>query len=189
VPIEKYKFIPNVSDDAPLIFLGRIERIKGVHAAIEVSKKTGRRLIIAGNHDEEGANFDYYHNEILPHCDGERIRYVGEVDDIQKNELLGKSAALLFPVEWDEPFGIVMPEALACGTPVIAYDKGAVSEVIENGVSGYVCNDKEEMVAAVGEIGNLNREVCRRIAKERFSADVITEKYVRLYETAISRAR
>ena len=189
VPLDKYKFNAAVAVDAPLIFLGRIERIKGVHTAIEVSKRTGRKLIIAGNYDSSGHNHRYYIKEVLPHCDGRLIQYIGAVDDFRKSELLGSSAALLFPVEWEEPFGIVMVEALACGTPVIAFDRGAVSEIITHGVNGYVCKDTNDMSAAVDKIGSLDRVNCRRTAEERFSAEVITAEYLKLYMSRISSGR
>ena len=177
VPINTYNFVPEVPSDAPLVFLGRIERIKGVHTAIEVAKKTGRRLIIAGNHACSGKEYEYFSKEILPHCDGKTIRYIGSVDDNQKNELLGGSAALLFPVEWGEPFGIVMAEALACGSPVIAFNRGAVPEVVHDGINGFICNSINEMVGAVRKIPSIERTSCRMGIEKRFSDRVIIKEY------------
>jgi len=182
VPIEKYQFIPEVSSVAPLVFLGRVERIKGAHIAIEVARKTGRHLIIAGNYAKEGKGYKYFIREILPHCDGKNIQYIGPVNDSQKNELLGKASALLFPIEWDEPFGITMVEALACGTPVIAFDRGAVPEVIQNGTDGFRCNTIEEMIESVGRIKDIDRKKCRETVEARFSSDVIIAEYLKLYE-------
>jgi len=185
VIIEKYRFHPAVSSDAPLVYLGRIERIKGVHTAIAVSKKTGRRLIIAGNYEQGGKNYSYFSKEILPHCDGERIKYVGAVDDLQKNELLGRAAALLFPIEWGEAFGIVMVEALACGTPVIAFDRAAVREIIKDKVTGFICNSLDEMAEAVKNVVSIERVNCRRQAERYFSGEVITAAYEALYYSRI----
>lgn len=185
VPIEKYQFIASVSSDAPLVFLGRIERIKGVHIAIAVAKRTGRRLIISGNHAHGGKDYDYFIKEVLPHCDGEMIKYIGAIDDIAKNELLGSAAALLFPIEWDEPFGIVMVEAFACGTPVIAFGRGAAPEVIRHKVTGFICNSIDDMVEAIRNIPLIERANCRREAEEHFSDKVITEKYEQLYYSLI----
>ncbi len=189
VPMEKYKFNPNVSVDAPLVFLGRVERIKGAHTAIEVAKKTGRHLIIAGNHAQKGKDYEYFAQEILPHCDGKSIQYIGPVNDMQKNELLGKASALLFPIEVDEPFGIVMAEALACGTPVIAFERGSVPEVIKHKVTGFICNYIDDMIEAVKCIPLIERVNCRREAQERFSDKVIVGQYESLYYACIQDLR
>jgi len=187
VPIERYDFIPKVADDAPLIFLGRIERIKGVHTAIDIALATGKRLIIAGNIVPQGHSYVYFKEKIEPRIDGKQITYVGEIDDVQKNKLLGQSAALLMPIEWEEPFGIVMVEALACGTPVIGFKRGAVPEVVEDGVNGFICQTKEAMAAAVGRLKEINRSKCRRIAEERFSDRVVVDQYLTLYKDLITR--
>ncbi len=187
VQIEKYQFNPMVANDAPLVFLGRIERIKGAHIAIEVAKRTGRQLIIAGNYAQEGNDREYFSKEILPHCDGEIIKYIGPVDDVGKNELLGRASALLFPIEWDEPFGIVMVEALACGTPVITFSRGAAPEVIKHKITGFICNSLGEMLEAVSNIALIERISCRRQVEEYFSDQVIIEAYETLYYSCIQR--
>jgi glycosyltransferase involved in cell wall biosynthesis len=178
---EQFTSNSHVPDDAPLIFLGRVERIKGCHTAIEVARQTGRRLIIAGNISQLPEERLYYEAEIKPNIDGSQIIYVGEVDDRQKNEWLGKSKALLMPIEWDEPFGIVMIEAMACGTPVIGFKRGSVPEVVEEGVTGFIINDKKEMVEAVKKIGNIDRGSCRRIAEARFDIKHIAFQYLNLF--------
>lgn len=187
VSVEKYKFNPSVSLDAPLVFLGRIERIKGVHTAISVAKKTNRRLVIAGNHAQSGKDYEYFQNEVLACCDQKLIEYIGPVDDAQKKELLSSAAALLFPIEWDEPFGIVMIEALACGTPVIAFSRGSVSEVIKHKITGFICNSLAGMIEAVGMISLVDRVKCRQDTEERFSNKVIVEEYLRLYYSCIQK--
>lgn len=178
VQIGKYDFVPHLSEDAPLVYLGRIEPIKGVHTAIAVALKAGRRLIIAGNYT---GHDDYFKKKILPYCDSNKIVYAGEVDDKEKNILLGSAAALLLPVEWDEPFGIVMVEALACGTPVVAFNRGAVSEVVESGKTGFVCETEGQMVEAVCNIRSIERCRCRDHAEKCFSDKVIVDKYEQLY--------
>ncbi len=181
VPIENYQFEPAVSADAPLMFLGRIERIKGTHLAIEVARKTKRRLIIAGNVPEGEEHQAYFKTEIEPHVDGSSIMYAGPVDDTMKSELLSQMQALLMPVLWNEPFGIVMAEALACGTPVIGLSRGAVPEVVSDGVTGFVCRNVDEMVAAVGRLSVIDRRACRDAAERRFSQTAIVDGYESLY--------
>lgn len=168
--------------NAPLIFLGRIERIKGCHTAIEVAKLAAKKLIIAGNISKLPEEIKYFENEIKPHIDGINVEFVGEVNDVQKNELLGKSAAFLMPIEWDEPFGIVMIEAMACGTPVIAFPYGSVPEVVENGITGFVVKDNQEMIDAVAKINEIDRRLCRQTAEKRFDVTVIAKQYLRLFD-------
>ncbi len=187
VEIEKYTFNSSVASDAPLVFLGRLTRIKGAHTAINVAKKTNKQLIIAGNHAERGEDQEYFQKEILAHCDQRLIRYIGPVDDVKKNELLSNAQALLFPIEWDEPFGIVMAEALACGTPVIAFSRGSVTEVIQDNINGFVCDDEEGMIRAVSNVGNIDRKNCREIAENKFSERVILEEYLQLYYRLLNK--
>ena len=185
VPLEQYRFRGEVPSDAPLVFLGRLERIKGAHAAIDVAERTGRRLKIAGNHAPSGEGHRYFSKEILPRCDGDRIEYLGPVEDVQKNDLLGNASALLFPVEWEEPFGIVMAEALACGTPVIGFGRGAVPEVIEDKITGFLCRTPEDMVRAVSGLSAIDRKNCRRAAEKRFSDSVVVDQYEKLYYSCL----
>jgi glycosyltransferase involved in cell wall biosynthesis len=179
VPVNVYNFCPDPGPDAPLVFLGRIEEIKGPHLAIEVARKTNLPLVIAGNVPEEHrAWFDV---NIAPHIDGKQIVYCGPVDDIQKNELLGRAKALLMPILWQEPFGIVMVEAMACGTPVIGFSGGAVPEVVEQGVTGFVAGDLEGMIAAVGKLGTIQRSACRARVEQLFSDAVVADAYLSVY--------
>jgi len=181
VPLATFTYQPEVAFDAPLVFLSRIEWFKGAHTAIEVARRAGKRLIIAGNYASSGKEWEYFKNCIEPQCDGENVCYIGPVDDSRKNELLGKAKALLFPVEWNEPFGIVMAEALACGTPVIAFRRGAIPEVVEDGSTGFVCDTIDEMVCSVQKIDTIVRSRCRKSAEEKFSDRVIAEAYSALY--------
>ena len=120
----------------------------------------------------------YFNEEIQPHIDGVQIKYIGQVNDQQKNEWLGKSKALLMPIEWNEPFGIVMIEAMACGTPVIAFNRGSVNEVVDENITGFKVNNKIEMIAAVNKIDKINRADCRKKAEERFDVKVIAQQYL-----------
>jgi len=182
VPLDAYRPTYDVPADAPLTYLGRIEHIKGVHLAIEVAQRSGRRLRIAGNVAAEHQR--YFQQKIVPHLGGD-IEYLGPVDDRGKNELLGSSAALLMPILWEEPFGIVMAEALACGTPVIGLRRGSVPEVVQDGVAGFVCENVDGMVAAVARIPAINRHTCRAICEQRFSDEAITQAYLDLYSAVI----
>lgn len=181
VDLAKYDLVPQVPPDAPLIFLGRLEPFKGAHLAIAIAKLSGRRLVIAGNQVNTRANIEYFECHIVPHIDGTRISYVGPIDDVQKNALLGSSAALLMPIQWEEPFGIVMAEALACGTPVIGFARGSVPEIVRDGVNGYVCQTPEEAAAVVDQLERIDRRAVRADCEARFSDSAIVSAYERLY--------
>jgi glycosyltransferase involved in cell wall biosynthesis len=182
--LDRYRFQPNVDHDAPLMFLGRIEEIKGAHLAIEVARRTGLKLCIAGNVPPEHRS--YFEARIKPFIDNDRVIYAGPVGDEDKNLLLGRARALLMPVLWEEPFGIVMVEAMACGTPVIGLDCGAVSEVVEDGVSGFVRRDLDGLVEGVGRIGEIDRHLCRERVERQFSDAVLTENYLSAYRDVIT---
>ncbi|MFC1680385.1 glycosyltransferase family 4 protein [Pseudomonadota bacterium] len=179
VDTHQFRYNPSVLNDAPLAFLGRIEHIKGVHLAIQVAKRSRRRLIIMGNLEDEHSEF--FDTQIKPHLGGRDIVFIGAVDDAAKSDLLGSSAALLMPILWDEPFGIVMVESLACGTPVIGLNRASVPEVIEDGVTGFVCDNVEQMVLAVGKLNSLDRANSRSVAENRFSKPAIVSQYEDLY--------
>ena len=178
VEFDFYELTETVDEDAAFIFLGRLERVKGLHTAIKAVKETGQKLIIAGNKSPLAEEMEYFTNEIEPHIDGKQIRYIGTVNDTQKNEWLGKSKAMLFPIEWNEPFGIVMPEAMACGTPVIAYEYGSVGEVIDDGITGYKTHSFSEFCEAIRRINAIDRRACRERAMQRFDAPHIADVYL-----------
>jgi glycosyltransferase involved in cell wall biosynthesis len=119
---------------------------------------------------------------VEPHLDGQRIRYAGPLDDRQKSDLLGSAAGFLMPILWDEPFGLVMAEALACGTPVIAFGRGAVPEIVTHGSDGFICDDVGEMAACVRRLGEIPRRACRETAEKRFSGRAMTDGYEALYK-------
>lgn len=183
VATERYDFKSTVPEDAPLIFLGRIAPIKGTHHAIKVAKESGRRLVIAGNVPDSVEEKKYFDSQIKPYIEGNTIEYVGPVDDSQKNKLLGQSAALLMPIEWEEPFGIVMAEAMACGTPVVGFNRGAVPEVVEEGRTGFVCSSLDAMIEAVGSINQCDRKATRNRCERLFSARAIVDEYLKVYNT------
>ena len=182
---DKLTYVPEVARDAPLVFLSRIEPIKGCHTAIAIAKASGRRLLIAGNRVETGSAAGYWDQEIAPHLGKDGIEYVGTVNDEQKNALLGQAAAMVVPIEWEEPFGIVFAEALACGTPVIACPRGAVPEIIKNGIHGFHIMNTDEGVAAVSRLHEISRAACRRQVEGRFTVSVVADKYLELYQSII----
>jgi glycosyltransferase involved in cell wall biosynthesis len=182
VEIEKFTFQPVVAPNAPLVFLSRIEQIKGAHTAIAIALQTQRRLIIAGNQVESAEGKQYWQNAIEPHLGKQGIEYIGPVNDSQKNELLGRAAAMIVPIEWDEPFGIVFAEALACGTPVISCPRGSLPEIVRPGIDGYLIQSIEEGCVAVQNLSNIDRAHCRQRAEECFSAQVIVGQYEKLYQ-------
>lgn len=187
VDLSTYHFVPSVPLDAPLVFLGRIEEIKGPHLAIELAKRSNQKLIIAGNVPAEKRA--WADAKIFPHVDGRQVTYIGPVNDAQKSELLGQARALLMPILWEEPFGIVMAEALACGTPVIGLRRGAVPEVIEDGVTGFVRDNVDALVSAIANVHRLARVDCRAAAANKFSADSIVAAYESIYLSAKLRSK
>jgi len=177
IRISDYKF--QEKKKPYLCFIGRLAPVKGPHLAIEVAKRIGIPLKIAGEVQPLFRN--YFESQIKPHIDGRFIEYVGEADMEMKCELLGNSMAMLFPIQWNEPFGLVMIEAMACGTPVIALKGGSVPEVIRDGISGYVCESIDEMVDRARNL-SIPPTTIRQYAAERFSVEVMVAKYIELYE-------
>src|SRR5438552_1074455 len=168
-----------------LAFLGRISPEKGLDQAIEIAKRAGMPLKIAAKIDK--ADEDYFETVIKPLIDNSDIEFIGEIGYPGTNEFLGRAAALLFPINWPEPFGIVMMEAMACGTPVIAYPYGSVGEVMENEVTGYIVPDASAAVEALKNIANLDRSRCRKSFEQRFTANRMTRDYLKIYERILSR--
>jgi glycosyltransferase involved in cell wall biosynthesis len=184
VPLLRFPFIELPGPEAPLMFLGRVEEIKGPHLAIEVAKRTNQPLVIAGNVPRE--HHGWFDAQIASQLN-EQIRYVGPVDDARKAELLGSARALLMPILWDEPFGIVMAEALACGTPVLGFRRGSVPEVVEHGVSGLVVDDLDQMVLAVDQLGGIDRRACRARVHACYSQTAVADAYLSLYMQMLER--
>ncbi len=160
-----------------LLFFGRIHHDKGAKEAIEIARHTGMPLILAGIIQDEA----YYEQEVKPFLDNKKITYIGSVGPIERDKILGEAYALLHPINFNEPFGLSVVESMACGTPVIAFPRGSMPEIIEDGVNGLLVNDLEEAVSAVKKINTLNRLQCRRIIEKRFSKERMVEDYLKVY--------
>jgi len=162
-----------------LAFLGRICPEKGVDAAIEIAKRAGIELKIAAKVDR--ADRDYFKSVIKPLLKNPGVEFLGEIGEEEKNEFIGKAYALLFPIDWPEPFGLVMIESMACGTPIIARGRGSVPEIIQHGVTGFLIENIVEGAEAVKEISSLSRRRCREIFEERFTVTRMAENYLNIY--------
>src|SRR5688500_350079 len=178
--IDTEAFTFRARPDDYLLFLGRFTEGKGVLQAIEVAKRVGMRLLLAA------AEEDYYREHVAPHVDGVNVVYFGEADHAAKVELFGGARALLYPVQAPEPFGLVLAEAMACGTPVAALDKGAVRELVEDGVTGLVFDDLEQMVQGLGRVLALDRGKVNARAVARFGVDRMVDEYLAAYRKVIA---
>ena len=170
-----------------LLWVGRMDADKGPHRAIEAARLAGRRLVLAGL--VQPGHEDYFREQVRPRVDGRRVRYVGEVAGAEKRELFANAAALLMPVRWREPFGMVMVEALACGTPVIAFPKGAAAEIVIDGENGMLVADEAEMARAIARVGSIDPHRCRASVAERYDVAAIASAYEHVYRRAIAAPR
>ena len=178
LPLDLYRFHPEPGNY--LAFLGRISPEKRVDRAIEISRAVGMNLKIAAKVDR--VDRPYFKEVVEPLLQDRHVEYVGEIGEREKSRFLGEARALLFPIDWPEPFGLVMIEAMACGTPVIAYRCGSVSEVMEDGVTGFVVETQEEAIRAAERIPALSRTRCREVFEERFSAPRMARDYLEIYQ-------
>ncbi|MFW6296387.1 MAG: glycosyltransferase family 4 protein [Halothece sp.] len=183
---EDYPFHPTPNDPPYLAFLGRMSPEKGPHHAIAIAKKSGWKLKMAGKVDK--VDQDFFKEEIKPFIDGEQIEFLGEVTNQEKVELMGNAAITLFPITWNEPFGLVMIESMCTGTPVIGMNLGSVPEVIASGKTGFICNNLEEMIEAIPAALKLERQGCRDHVLTRFSIVQMVNGYEAAYEKAIDTA-
>lgn len=167
-----------------LAFLGRMTRNKGIDTAISVARATGMRLRIAGNVSGEQGGREFFERSVRPHL-GSSIEWVGEIGDADKSEFLGNARALLFPVRWEEPFGIVIAEALSAGTPVIGMKRGSVPELVEDGVTGFLVGNEDEMSDAVQRVECIDARTCRSEALSRFSISAMVDAYLRIYSSLV----
>jgi glycosyltransferase involved in cell wall biosynthesis len=165
--------------DPYLAFLGRISPEKRADRAISIAKRLGMRLKIAAKVDAVDAA--YFHDEIKPLLADPLIEFIGEIGDGEKSAFLGNAAALLFPIDWPEPFGLVLIEAMACGTPVIAWRCGSVAEIVDDGKTGFIVDSEDEAIRAVLKVDQLDRLIVRRVFQKRFTAEVMARNYLRLY--------
>ncbi len=178
LPRDLYRFHPERGNY--LAFIGRISPEKRADRAIAIAKSCGIPLKIAAKIDT--ADRDYFHAQIEPLLSHPLVEFVGEIGESEKEKFLGGALGLLFPIDWPEPFGLVMIEAMACGTPVVAYRSGSVPEVLEDGLTGFIVQTHEEAVAAVGKLPSLSRERCRQEFEKRFVAEVMAANYLKVYE-------
>ncbi|HDL85337.1 MAG TPA: glycosyltransferase family 4 protein, partial [Candidatus Acetothermia bacterium] len=176
IPIEDYTFCDDPDDY--LLFLGRIHPDKGTHEAIKVAQRAGAKLIIAGIVQDE----EYFEEMVAPNVDGDQIHYVGPVAMPEKGELLGHARALLHMINFDEPFGLSVVEAMATGTPVIAIDRGSMRELIYDGKTGFLVAGEEAALTSVGKIDSIDRKQCRSWVEERFTQDRMVEDYLKVYQ-------
>jgi glycosyltransferase involved in cell wall biosynthesis len=178
IPADLYRFRPETG--RYLACLGRVSPEKGIDRAIEIAKRVGIPLRIAAKVDN--ADRDFFTSVIEPLLDDPLVEFIGEIGDDRKGEFLGNAQALLFPIDWPEPFGIVMIEAMACGTPVIAFSSGSVPEVLEEGRTGFIVDELDDAVAAVQRLPQLSRARCREVFEQRFTAERMADDYLAVYE-------
>ncbi len=184
IDVNSHHFFPVADEPAYLAFLGRISPEKGPHHAIEIAKATGMTLKMAGKVDP--VDIEYFETQIQPLVDGVQIQFLGEADHFMKNDLMGRAIATLFPITWREPFGLVTIESMAAGTPVIAMNLGSVPEVVADGVSGFICNNVAECIAAVAKIPQLSRSACREYVAYRFGVEQMTAGYEAVYRQILA---
>lgn len=180
IDLDELPFDPDGSDD--LVVFGRIHPDKGTHTAVEIARRAGRRLIMCGIIQDER----YYAELVEPHIDGDAVVYLGSVGSRDRARILGSAAALLHPILFAEPFGLSVVESMACGTPVVAYRKGSMPEVVDEGVTGRLVDTVDEAVTAVAGIASIDRGRCRARARERFGAERMVDDYVRIYREIVS---
>jgi glycosyltransferase involved in cell wall biosynthesis len=183
IDVETFPF--STQKDDYLLFLSRIGPEKGTHLAIEVARRLGMRLLVAGKVDR--VDQAYYHEVVEPLIDGEQVVFLGEADASAKRELYRRAYCLLLPLCWEEPFGLVMAEAMACGTPVVAFARGAAPEIVVDGVTGYLVEDVDGMVEAVRNAERIDPARCRQHVMEHFSPQVMAERYLASYRTILDR--
>jgi glycosyltransferase involved in cell wall biosynthesis len=179
IDIQLFDFEPTPEDY--LLFFGRIHNDKGVRQAIEIAGACGKKLILAGIIQDQA----YYDRYIAPHIDDDTVTYVGSVAPAARNRLLGKAGALLHPIQFDEPFGLAVIESMACGTPVIAFNRGSMPELIQDDKNGFLVDTVEEAIAAVARIPEIDRADCRRHIEEHFTVERMIQDYIQVYETIL----
>lgn len=202
IPLPNLNYVGNVynglnMDDYPfsdmpenyLLFVGRISMEKGVHYAIDVAEQLELPLIIAAKLDQQAPHDVYYFHEFIEPKLSDQIRWVGEIDEEQRNQLMSKAYCFLHPITWSEPFGLTLIEAMACGCPVIAFNKGSIPEVIKDGETGFVVRDTKEMIEAIFNINKIDRKRCRSYVLEKFNAKKMADEYEKIYQKVIKKSQ
>jgi glycosyltransferase involved in cell wall biosynthesis len=177
--IQQFDFQP--APDDYLLFFGRIHNDKGARQAIEIARAWNKKLVLAGIIQDQA----YYDQHVAPHLDNDKVVYIGSVGPVERNRLLGRALALLHPIQFDEPFGLSVIESMACGTPVIAFDRGSMPELIENGKNGFLVGDVNEAVEAVARVKEIDRAACRRHVERHFTVDRMVDAYLNVYKTIL----
>ncbi len=181
IDTSQFDYVERPSDY--LLYFGRIHPEKGAHLAIEVAKRSGRRLILAGLVQDER----YFETSVSPHIDGSQIQYVGNVGPSDRNQLMGNAAALLHLISFEEPFGLSVAEAMLCGTPVIAFNRGSMSELIVSGETGFLSSHVDEVIPLLDKLPEISRRDCTQWARKRFSQDEMVDQYIRVYKQMLTR--
>jgi glycosyltransferase involved in cell wall biosynthesis len=179
IDLAQFDFQPDPDDY--LLFFGRMHPDKGVREAVEIARACGKKLILAGIVQDQ----DYFDHHVAPHLNNDKATYIGSVGPVKRNRLLGKASALLHPIAFDEPFGLSVVEAMACGTPVIAFDRGSMPELIRSGESGFLVNTVTEAVEAVARIDTIDRAYCRRHVEKHFTVERMSRDYTHVYEAIL----
>jgi glycosyltransferase involved in cell wall biosynthesis len=180
IDLNQFKFNPNPKDH--FIWIARIDPIKGIENAIKVAEKSGVKLLLAGRLDPRRK--DYFETKVKPHL-GKKIQYLGELSQEQLSDFYGSAKGCLFPIEWEEPFGLIMVESMACGTPVIVFDRGSAREVVEDGKTGFVVKNIPEMVKAIKKIDQIDRAACRKRVEDLFSYKRMVDDYEKIYYSLV----
>lgn len=176
IDIKQFDF--QSAPDDTLLFLGRIHNDKGTRQAVEIARACNKKLILAGIIQDQA----YHEQYVAPYMDNDKVIYVGSVGSVERNRLLGNACALLHPIQFDEPFGLSVIESMACGTPVIAFDRGSMPELIQNGKNGFLVNNADEAIETVARIKEIDRATCRRHVERHFTVDRMVDKYIKVYE-------
>jgi glycosyltransferase involved in cell wall biosynthesis len=181
IPLNQYPF--HERSGSYLAFVGRMSPEKRPDRAIEIAKRAGMPIKLAAKVDQ--VDRAYFEEQVCPRLNEPGVEFVGEIGETEKGRFLGKACALLFPIDWPEPFGLIMIEAMACGTPVIAFRHGAVAEVLQDGITGFIVSSVEEAVSAVKRLDELSRRLCRKAFEQRFSSERMANDYLAVYERVL----
>ena len=184
LPEHKYTGTKSIANDAPLVIMCRLGATKGVTEAINIAVASRKKLLIAGKVGDYPHEIEWFEKHIQARCDGTHVKFIGTVNDSQKQALLGNAAALLIPVQTSEAFNTTMIEANACGCPVITYNRYCFPEFIINGINGFLGENEEDLTRAVSRLGEINREECRRVFETFYTAKIMTDNYLKLYTNA-----